>query len=931
MVLPGIIPRVKELHDSGFGWVAHMMAIIYASVRLLPPNHPYLSPSNIGRFGIRHVIGAAAGNLIIKKENIDQILIFFSLLAAFIILLMQFFLLILGFVIQPVLAGGGGASGGISIAGGMFSTADPENDIAFMMLDKVFAVPSMFGSKFDAGVTGISPFNTGLHALFEFYNTAILLVGVIVFLYYIFIIVGETAQTGTPFGKRFNHVWGPIRLIVAIGLLIPLNYGYNSAQYITLYAAKIGSGFATNGWHLFNETLTNPSSVDDNNLIIKPKQAEIGGVVRFMSIVQACRAMADLMSNAEDEPDIAVKPYLLYAADDGAGGSVTQRAELTGTGYAAALSNFNNRDIQITFGQFSSKFTEPQGNVRPECGKLTINITNSENVEAQTIQEGYYNLIIDMWNHGGLTSFGQRAAAIYLSEHPEHDSPCNISVDGEDADHCKNDTILGERLPDDAFKTTVINHFTSEMITITREGREAKVEEITGSGLGDEIKAYGWGGAGIWYNSIAEWNGSLISSLLAIPAPQKMPRIMELVKEERTKNDNEIDLKHLYDPMLSDGKKSVIENDKDREVASALNNVYLLWTATESEKDTDRTTSANMIIDMLSMMFGVQGLFSMRENKETHPLAQLVGLGKSIMDAAIRNVMIGIGASIGGGMMEILRPQQGGQNFLQGVALLAKSFATATLSIGFILYYVLPFMPFMYFFFGVGNWVKGIFEAMVGVPLWALAHLRIDGNGLPGDSASNGYFLILEIFIRPILMIFGLIASIVIFTAQVRVLNAIFDIVTSNLTGFDCWEVSECEADRVDDSVISTVTGIDYIDLRRNVIDEFFFTVLYALLVYMLATSSFKLIDSIPRSIIRWMGASVQSFNDQQEDPAKGLAQYVAFGGSGIARQAVGALDQGAKTGGMVLGSLIPNQRADRTGNTGRTNTGPAGSGTVGT
>ena len=63
------------------------------------------------------------------------------------------------------------------------------------------------------------------------------------------------------------------------------------------------------------------------------------------------------------------------------------------------------------------------------------------------------------------------------------------------------------------------------------------------------------------------------------------------------------------------------------------------------------------------------------------------------------------------------------------------------------LFYIIPFMPFIYFFFAVGTWVKAIFEAMVGVPLWALAHIRIDGQGLPGDAAMNGYYLLLEIFV----------------------------------------------------------------------------------------------------------------------------------------------------------------------------------------
>ena len=41
--------------------------------------------------------------------------------------------------------------------------------------------------------------------------------------------------------------------------------------------------------------------------------------------------------------------------------------------------------------------------------------------------------------------------------------------------------------------------------------------------------------------------------------------------------------------------------------------------------------------------------------------------------------------------------------------------------------------------------LRGMTELLVGAPLWALAHLRIDGNGLPGETASNGYFLIFEI------------------------------------------------------------------------------------------------------------------------------------------------------------------------------------------
>jgi len=61
--------------------------------------------------------------------------------------------------------------------------------------------------------------------------------------------------------------------------------------------------------------------------------------------------------------------------------------------------------------------------------------------------------------------------------------------------------------------------------------------------------------------------------------------------------------------------------------------------------------------------------------------------------------------------------------FGEGLTSMGKmfsGFAGVGLLIGFVLFYVLPFLPFLYFFFAVGNWVKGIFEAIVAMPLWAV-------------------------------------------------------------------------------------------------------------------------------------------------------------------------------------------------------------------
>ena len=168
---------------------------------------------------------------------------------------------------------------------------------------------------------------------------------------------------------------------------------------------------------------------------------------------------------------------------------------------------------------------------------------------------------------------------------------------------------------------------------------------------------------------------------------------------------------------------------------------------------------------------------------------------------------------------------------------------------------------------------------MVGLPLWALAHIRIDGDGLPGPAAMNGYFLVFEIFIRPILIIFGLLAAVSIFAAQVEVLNEIWKLVTTNLVGYDTTPGAvPPPAIEVDSGWGDRVGSIEYM---RGEVDVLFHTVIYTMIVYMMAMASFKLIDMIPNNILRWMGTSVSTFAEQADDPAGSLVRYAYIGSQG--------------------------------------------------
>ncbi len=307
-----------------------------------------------------------------------------------------------------------------------------------------------------------------------------------------------------------------------------------------------------------------------------------------------------------------------------------------------------------------------------------------------------------------------------------------------------------------------------------------------------------------------------------------------------------------------------------------MQKIYSLWGKVENE---GKPVTGNAIYDFLNALFGTQGLFDLRDpgNQNVHPLALMTAMGKSLVEASIRNLGLAVGGSIVG---SVLGSSSTGLDVASETASsLLFLIVNMTLGAGIILYYVLPFMPFVYFFFALGSWVKEVFEAMVGVPLWALAHLRIDGDGLPGEAARSGYFMIFEIFLRPMMILFGLIAAVSIFSSMASVLNSIFTIAIVNAGGTNFGNSG-------------TVT---FTEFARGPIDQLFYTILYAVLMYIIAMSSFKMIDLIPNQIMRWLGVSINTFASQTGDSAQGLMSNAQQQGLGKVDQAIGGLKDGAK------------------------------------
>ena len=173
---------------------------------------------------------------------------------------------------------------------------------------------------------------------------------------------------------------------------------------------------------------------------------------------------------------------------------------------------------------------------------------------------------------------------------------------------------------------------------------------------------------------------------------------------------------------------------------------------------------------------------------------------------------------------------------------------------GFTLAFVVPLMPFFRFFFCVLTWMVSLLEAVVAIPLVALAHLNPEGEGLSGASAKGAYFMIFNVFLRPVLMIFGLICGLIIFIMAIVLLNATYAV---------------------------AVAGTGAVLHGHPTLVRIIYTLMYGAAAYVCANNCFKPIGMFPEYAMRWIGQ--QAHHEKMGDGGNAvrgvMGQAQTFGG----------------------------------------------------
>jgi len=208
-------------------------------------------------------------------------------------------------------------------------------------------------------------------------------------------------------------------------------------------------------------------------------------------------------------------------------------------------------------------------------------------------------------------------------------------------------------------------------------------------------------------------------------------------------------------------------------------------------------------------------------------------------------------------------------------------------AIGFITAYYIPFLPYMIFTFGTIGWLMAVIEAMVAAPIVALGITHPEGEG-PFGKGEQAIMILMNVFLRPAMMIIGYIAAIALSYVAVWIINAGFSNVSSFLTG-DATSGVHFEGSNNAKKIAEQAKNMD---LKNGYtgwagIYAFFFAiVVYTTMYVTVVQKSFSLITMLPDKVLRWIGSQPESIGGETAGWAEEDKKQVSDAGEKTAKAA---------------------------------------------
>jgi MFS family permease len=220
----------------------------------------------------------------------------------------------------------------------------------------------------------------------------------------------------------------------------------------------------------------------------------------------------------------------------------------------------------------------------------------------------------------------------------------------------------------------------------------------------------------------------------------------------------------------------------------------------------------------------------------------LAALGATLIGMGVAGITVILGALVAMSFLSALAA--GAIPLALYVAGLAMSIIIPMILMGITLAVYVPMIPALFWTLGVVAWLLVVAECILLAPVWALAHLEAEGEGM-GQRTEKGYAMLLDLLLRPLALVFG-------FAIATAVLNAAWSLFTAGVGGVL--------------DVADTWSFIKFFMWMGMVF------IVVTIAVQLVGTVYRKALD-LPDQIVTWLGSSVASYmgDHSTKDPNDSL------------------------------------------------------------
>ncbi len=693
-----------------------------------------------------------------------------------------------------------------------------------------------------------------LGTMFRAFNSIILVMASTVLSYILFVSILNTSHEGEFLGKKWSSIWVPLRTVMGVGLLLPKATGYSMIQIMVLWVVVQGIGAADEVWSValnyinHNGTIIEPvqslkpdskSGKADNSFLV----GKAGNILKLETCMLAVQnALTRQNKNTTGTPGPAPVPDFM--------------SSLVVTGKA---SNGSNTGLPIDYNKDKGGY---------------INFPGQEGLKG-TAYNKYIGICGNLnWDFIGKTDKDDRA---YNPAKLTANDSASIAARQMTLDLGPLAKTLANKLvPPTGTGTVPITHlnadepiFTPNVLVDTGEDYFGIVKPALRSLADDASKKYkefinkakdnGWILAGSYYYNMARLNQSIRNNTGTQAITDKLIPTFNPIYDKGSFNDINDDNVKINLKNNLPANNGVIDQYINAELsrADASDNPGAEPILTFPNNPSEAWGVGWLVRKVMNTIFPrvhqfTQELSDNINNKNLDPIFALTSVGNSLvtMVEEIWAVILAIplAISVVGGALSWI-PIIGigiavttivAQLCFAAVMIVLMPLLSVwmgiNLTLGAVLSYYIPLIPFFLFTFGAITWFAVVLEAVLAAPLVALGITHPEGHDFLGK-AEQSIMLLASVFLQPMLMVFGLIFGIILSYVALSLFNRGFAIAVLFLN--------------------------DYNGDIFNLIYQLAMMAIYTSAVLAIMNRCFAMIYEVPNKVLRWIGGPQESSHEE--------------------------------------------------------------------